>query len=413
MENYKGIYYKETKEQKYYEGGAHFSYKVLFNILLDLGGTFPQKDYNDNYSINNIPFKKQEDKIKVKYKTRNLEQNEYKFKNNPNTLIKYPSQNMINNKENNNKNCISRNYRNSLYNAYSYLKNKNFGTCINSHQPKKNLDNHLLHVLLNKKEKVKYNEEKNNEESSNDNRYSILKFYKNTHYRNRSEYYSNIEKNKKNKINKVENINDDSKNNFATFIRNKINLIKSYKNDKNSSEINEKNQESKEINEMINNNEEIINRSKNKPYLNYLDNNSKNSRNIVNNNLLEYNNTYESNKKNVNVKYDKNSGNDYLFKTSEVRKRENNKNDFKVNRNEEQNNFSNYYRNDAFKSKQIVNKEINENRKLINFGIQKYKRKKIGQLCCFNQNNGKSKSGNNIFAKNINKINIISNKLYI
>ena len=26
-----------------------------------------------------------------------------------------------------------------------------------------------------------------------------------------------------------------------------------------------------------------------------------------------------------------------------------------------------------------------------NFGIQKYQRKKISQLCCFNQNNGKAK----------------------
>ena len=29
MYNYKGIFYKEEKEKKYYEGGAHFSYTEL------------------------------------------------------------------------------------------------------------------------------------------------------------------------------------------------------------------------------------------------------------------------------------------------------------------------------------------------------------------------------------------------
>ena len=37
MENYKGIYYNERKDLKLYEGGAHFKYKTLFNILLSLG----------------------------------------------------------------------------------------------------------------------------------------------------------------------------------------------------------------------------------------------------------------------------------------------------------------------------------------------------------------------------------------
>ena len=30
MYNYKGIFYKEEKEKKYYEGGAHFKYSELF-----------------------------------------------------------------------------------------------------------------------------------------------------------------------------------------------------------------------------------------------------------------------------------------------------------------------------------------------------------------------------------------------
>jgi len=33
MEEYKGIYYNDDKEQQYYEGGAHFKYKELYKIL--------------------------------------------------------------------------------------------------------------------------------------------------------------------------------------------------------------------------------------------------------------------------------------------------------------------------------------------------------------------------------------------
>ena len=33
MDNYKGLYYKESKEQKFFEAGAHFSYEELYKIL--------------------------------------------------------------------------------------------------------------------------------------------------------------------------------------------------------------------------------------------------------------------------------------------------------------------------------------------------------------------------------------------
>ena len=36
MINYKGIFYNEEKEKKYYEGGAHFKYSDLVNILIHL-----------------------------------------------------------------------------------------------------------------------------------------------------------------------------------------------------------------------------------------------------------------------------------------------------------------------------------------------------------------------------------------
>ena len=33
MEEYKGIYYGDETEQKFYEGGAHFKYNKLYKIL--------------------------------------------------------------------------------------------------------------------------------------------------------------------------------------------------------------------------------------------------------------------------------------------------------------------------------------------------------------------------------------------
>ena len=33
MEEYKGIYYGDTNEQKFYEGEAHFKYSDLYKIL--------------------------------------------------------------------------------------------------------------------------------------------------------------------------------------------------------------------------------------------------------------------------------------------------------------------------------------------------------------------------------------------
>ena len=101
MENYKGIYYNETKQQKFYEGGAHFKYKALFNILLSLGG-FIEEDITKYYTNNS----QKRDKIKnnkdidsllikvkgkqSKYKTRNFHQ--FNYINNPNTQIKQDSQ---------------------------------------------------------------------------------------------------------------------------------------------------------------------------------------------------------------------------------------------------------------------------------------------------------------------------------
>ena len=404
MDNYKGIYYNETKEQQYYEGGAHFPYKVLFNILLNLGGTLSQDEYINNYTNDNIYrdnyIKYSEEKGLIKYKTRNIDNND-KYRNNPNTLIKHSSSKFRNNNnENNKQKYISRNDANLIYNNYSYFSNRNYATSSNINHAKKNIDNHLLQILLSKKEKEKNNEQKNNDENNSDNRYSFLQLFKNLHNRKRTEYYTNIEKINKIKINIEEKKQENSKNDFPSNLRNKINIIKSYNKGKYSLEINGKKQkfnENKEINNKNKDNtSEIKLNPQNNPYLSYFQNITKKSRNLGSNNYIEYKNTFENNKNDLSSNYTKIYSNNYLFKTSDNNdnnQRNENNNFLKVNIN---NGKKNSY---IFREKNLNNKEINVEKNQNNFGIQKYKRKKINQLYCFKQSNSKMKSGNNIFCK--------------
>ena len=404
MDNYKGIYYNETKEQQYYEGGAHFPYKVLFNILLNLGGTLSQDEYINNYTNDNIYrdnyIKYSEGKNLIKYKTRNIDNND-KYRNNPNTLIKHSSSKFRNNNnENRKQKYISRNDANLIYNNYSYFSNRNYATSSNINHAKKNIDNHLLQILLSKKEKEKNNEQKNNDENNSDNRYSFLQLFKNLHNRKRTEYYTNIEKINKIKINIEEKKQENSKNDFPSNLRNKINIIKSYNKGKYSLEINGKKQkfnENKEINNKNKDNtSEIKLNPQNNPYLSYFQNITKKSRNLGSNNYIEYKNTFENNKNDLSSNYTKIYSNNYLFKTSDNNdnnQRNENNNFLKVNIN---NGKKNSY---IFRDKNLNNKEINVEKNQNNFGIQKYKRKKINQLYCFKQNNSKMKSGNNIFCK--------------
>ena len=404
MDNYKGIYYNETKEQQYYEGGAHFPYKVLFNILLNLGGTLSQNEYINNYNNNDDInrdnyIKNTRDKNLIKYKTRNIDNND-KYRNNPNTLIKHSSSKLNNNNENSKQKYISRNDANLIYNNYSYFNNRNYATSSNINHAKKNIDNHLLQILLSKKEKEKNNEQKNNDENNSDNRYSFLQLFKNLHNRKRTEYYTNIEKINKIKINIEEKKQENSKNDFPSNLRNKINIIKSYNKGKYSLEINGKKQKFNEYKEINNKNKdntsEIKLNPQNNPYLSYFQNINKKSRNLGSNNYMEYKNTFENNKNDLSSNYTKIYSNNYLFKTSDNNdnnQRNENNNFLKVNIN---NGKKNSY---IFREKNLNNKEINVEKNQNNFGIQKYKRKKINQLYCFKQSNSKMKSGNNIFCK--------------
>lgn len=92
MDNYKGIYYNDSKEQRFYEGGAHFRYKDLYKILLTLGGrlnednTETKKEKNimgtSPIDINDLLGK---NKSRQQQRGRNISQ--FSYINNPNTQI--------------------------------------------------------------------------------------------------------------------------------------------------------------------------------------------------------------------------------------------------------------------------------------------------------------------------------------
>ena len=48
MDEYKGIYYGEETERKFYEGGAHFKYSHLYKILEKLSKEQKQKKQKKN-----------------------------------------------------------------------------------------------------------------------------------------------------------------------------------------------------------------------------------------------------------------------------------------------------------------------------------------------------------------------------
>ena len=108
MDNYKGLYYKETKEQKFYEGGAHFPYKELYEILVYL------KEEQD---------KKLKELLKEQNTTPNNEETTTLNNINPNTYIYDFIQN--HNKNSNKTKTKTRNEINHLYNNPNTLIKKN------------------------------------------------------------------------------------------------------------------------------------------------------------------------------------------------------------------------------------------------------------------------------------------------
>ena len=424
MENYKGIYYKDTKEQKFYEGGAHFKYKSLFDILLSLGGLLPDEDYNYNINSNNIkninkPIKDLDSLlIKVegkqsKFKTRNIAQ--FNYVNNPNTQIKQNSQN----KHLHKKNTLSLKDYNSKNNNYYFLNKKNSyckraitSISINDDFYKNNINNNLIQILFNKNRIPQKKEEKtNNNILINNEKYPNFNYSKVIHNRNRSdvnENNNNAFNNKMNIIKKYDSVNKSSNKNINKNSINKNNI--NISNNIYSLEING---QDNNIKNNSNNKEEIINKNKNNNliygknkiallkenakfnnHLSFYNNKMKKSRNIINKNIIGYN-TNENNKINNDFNYmKKNNLNNYFINTYD-----NNNKIYNDNlENKTVNNITSYNHN-IFNAINIKNKEKILKSNGNNIIIQKYIRKKINQMCVFNQNNCKIKNKKKIQEK--------------
>jgi len=466
MENYKGLYYNDSKEQKYFEGGAHFKYESLFKVLLSLGGKIQEdKNYNNPAPIQNY----REEKIQIdkdinyllkkvegkksKFKTRNLA--EFNYVNNPNAKIKFNTRNLRNKEHLSIKNENHFHSRNVNTNQFFERNNDSYfnktTTSVLNNNIKNNINNNLINYLLYKKEIAMKNEEKNNDTISpifnnNDNnnsniKHSISHCYKYIHNRNRSDAFINFNNNVTSSISKInssKNIGNDNKSNIKNYHKkiminrsnktnniikdnnyiNKNNYYNKINNNKISSEnkkqeINKKEKEQKANINMNRNNDTILYyKSKNlnlkerlKSDLSY-DKNIKRSRNMINKNIISYN-TYEINNDNSNNKYRKKYINNYIPQIENKSKIDNDVYNCSYNLNNISNNFmktinntnnnicsyGNYGNN--------ISKTINAKNKLKvikpngnNYIIQKYIKKKINQLCVFNQNSFKIKAGN-------------------
>lgn len=74
-ENFKGIYFQDNNEQQYFEGGAHFSYKVLCKKLEklltvlspDRKGQSTYEDENSTHGSSVVKTKKDSGKITVEH----------------------------------------------------------------------------------------------------------------------------------------------------------------------------------------------------------------------------------------------------------------------------------------------------------------------------------------------------------
>ena len=80
MINYKGIFYGEEKDKKFYEGGAHFKYSDLVNRLIDLELEISKNSQTSSKNLisqnnNNLNIYNEEKKIKISSKEKNNNNN--------------------------------------------------------------------------------------------------------------------------------------------------------------------------------------------------------------------------------------------------------------------------------------------------------------------------------------------------
>ena len=476
MDNYKGIYYNDSKEQKFFEGGAHFKYESLFKVLLSLGGKLQDDNYSKNPSLIhnyrkeqiqidkdiNYLLKKVEGK-KSKYKTRNLA--EFSYINNPNTKIKFNTRNLAQKSHLSIKNENHIHSRNAKTNQFFERNNDSYvnktTTSLTNNNIKNNINNNLINYLLYKKEMAMKNEEKNNDtiinndNNDNDNKPSITHCYKYIHNRNRSDVFidfnnnifssinnarstqnigsekkSNIQNyHKKVMINKSSKFNKIIKNNYYNKINNNKFPLETKeqeinKNDKN--EIGEKTNVDMSRNNysLLYDKSKISNiKDKIRNDLSY-DKIIKRSRNIINKNIMSFNTCGINN--NINNDYMKRYINNYIPREENKDKINNkiinysyNLNNINNNLNKTINNNNNTvysygnYGNNITKTINIKNKNKIIKSNGNNIMIQKYIKKKINHLYVFNQNNYRNKGRNENLSSNMNKLSNINSKYII
>ena len=433
MDNYKGIYYNESKEQKYFEGGAHFRYKDLFKTLMDLGGIMPEDNYN-NISKNN-EINKNNDKIlslsnllqknqekKINQKTRNV--NQFNYVNNPNTRITFNKNSINKTKYLVKKNSFINHSRNVDNNHFFDETNKNY-TNVNTfsfnNNKKSFLKNNMTQNLILEKGINLENEEKTNNLSANK-KYIHLKNLKNEHNRNRSDVYIKNIKNISQDIKEIKKYNKNNVNQNIRIKNNKI-LIPKYNLNKNNCNNNSKfsntnNIFNKCINLLLNVKKSSYNVSygKNKNYYlkdkintGFINKNNYNkyisqSRNKIKQNIIR-------NKRNFGNKNDINNNGKFLndifrFTQNKIsNKLKNSSSEFNVNQNmtKTMNNKRSFQGNNLSAKKEI---SLSSNNDLFK---QKYTKKNINQIRIYNQINNLGKNSHKNLSRNVNNMKSLYN----
>ena len=426
MENYKGIYYNESKEQKYFEGGAHFKYKDLFMILKALGGIMPEDKYfysnihknidinkNKNSNIYSFPIKEKDKKLKPK--TRNILSNNYA--NNPNTK-KTVNSNKVQRKAHlsiNNFNRIKS--KNIVINEYELMeeknKNNNYNngesTLVHPNTQRYHTNNNFIKTFLNKKNNT-INNKKNivqkinskNDINTRKDYVNILNYLKFIHHKNKSDaFVNNYNNNQNNNIQLLNNMVIRKKNTTFSEKNNINNNKKSIEmNSNNINTLNINGSKDKNLNIKKNNCLMVYGKSKinlSKVRLNteiyYYENGIKKSRNIFNKNILTFKKTFENQKSSDFKTNDMNNNNDdtthnILSSIIPLNNNTLNYNNSIENNNSITNNINN-------------NKTLNLNKDGKNIALKKYIKKKINQCYDFNKKNIIKKNGKKI-SRNIN-----------
>ena len=425
MDNYKGIYYNESKEQKYFEGGAHFRYKDLYKTLMDLGGIMPEDNYNNTsknnensdkiLSLSNLLQKAQEKKINQK--TRNI--NHFNYANNPNTQITFNKNSASKTKYLVKKNSCNNHSRNVDNNFFFDEANKNY-TNVNTfsfnNNKKSFVKNNMTQNLILEKGIILESEEKTNNLSANK-KYIHLKNLKNEHNRNRSDVFIKNFKNISQDLKEIKKYNKNNVNQNIRIKNNKI-LIPKYNLNKNNCNNNSKysntnNVFNKCINILLNVKKSSYNVSygKNKNY--YLKDKI-NTGFITKNNYNKYisqsknkiKQNYIRNKRNFGNKNDINNNGKYIndilrFTQNKItNKLKNSSSEFNVNKHmtKTMNNKRSFQGNNLSAKKEI---NISSNNDLFK---QKYTKKNINQIRIYNQINNLGKNSHKNLSRNTNNM---------